>query len=71
MQVIKKKIDMRDASSKIPLLILTNPDKNLLKYFSIKEVQHNIFILTTLAKDDFINQALIGFDDDKLSKINS
>ena len=70
MQVIKKKIDISVASSQIPLLILTNPNKNLLKYFSIKEVQPNIFILTALKKDDFISQVLIGFDNNKSSKIN-
>lgn len=70
MQVIKKKIDIGVASSKIPLLILTNPSKNLLKYFSIKEMQPNIFILTNLTKGDFIHLVLIGFDNDKSSKIN-
>ena len=70
MQVIKKKIDPSIVSTKIPLLIITNPNKELLKYFSIEETQPNIFILTTITKDDFIHQILIGFDNNKEAKIN-
>ena len=60
MQVIKKHIQQN--SSDLPLLILTNPDKKVLKYFEVKEFGHNIFILTIKNSDSFIKQLLISFD---------
>ena len=64
MQVIKKPIDLN--SSDLPLVILTNPDKKVLKYFNIKQINQNIFILTSLDnvsdKNSFIHQLLISFD---------
>ena len=60
MQVIKKHIQ-QDLSG-LPLLVLTNPDKKVLKYFEVKEFSHNIFILTIKNSDSFIKQLLISFD---------
>ena len=40
----------------------TNPDKKVLKYFEVKELSHNVFILTIKISDSFIKQLLISFD---------
>ena len=60
MQVVKKKLSKN--STDLPLLVLTNPDKKVLKYFEVKEISHNVFILTIKSSDSFIKQLLISFD---------
>ena len=67
MQVIKKPLDAN--ASGVPILILSSPSKDLLKYFVIKKVADKAFLLSSIDKSGLIQKIYIGFDDK--NKINN